>query len=230
VATGNDLLSLAQTRIGQRYVFGTLVPKDNPRWQGPWDCAEFVSWCVYQVAGKLYGCEDQDRGPAPSADAFTGAWRDDSRRLGIVVSVERAARIPGAAVLRYPQPGAIGHIVLSDGNGGTVEAMGSASGVCKGSLEGRRWDVGVLIPGIEYTPSPPGPAPAPPVHVLKLGDAGDDVRDLQERLIAHDYSPGEVDGVFGPHTQAAVVAFQVERGLVPDGEVGPLTWAALRAG
>ena len=60
--TGNDLLKLAETRIGEKY-FNVLVPKDNPNWHGPWDCAEFASWVVYQKAKKLYGCTDNKGNP-----------------------------------------------------------------------------------------------------------------------------------------------------------------------
>jgi peptidoglycan hydrolase-like protein with peptidoglycan-binding domain len=37
----------------------------------------------------------------------------------------------------------------------------------------------------------------------------------------------EVDGLYGPETHAALVAFQRSAGLKPDGIAGPLTWAAL---
>ncbi|MEP7218554.1 MAG: peptidoglycan-binding domain-containing protein [Bacteroidota bacterium] len=35
------------------------------------------------------------------------------------------------------------------------------------------------------------------------------------------------DGAFGPKTEVAVRAFQRTHGSVPDGIVGPKTWAAL---
>jgi hypothetical protein len=229
VAQGSELVALAAQHIGEKYVFGVLVPKDNGNWKGPWDCAEFASWCVFQASGRLYGCTNHDLGPAASADAFTGAWHDDSQQLGNMVSVLRAARTAGAAVLRNPQPGATGHIVISDGKGGTIEAMGAASGVRRGSLDGRRWDTGVLVPWIDYDEASTGAIPAPVQSLLKLGDAGEDVRQLQQQLAAAGLSPGEIDGVFGPHTQAAVVSFQLQQGLVPDGEVGPQTLAALKS-
>ena len=49
---------------------------------------------------------------------------------------------------------------------------------------------------------------------------------LQNRLIELGYRL-QADGRFGPITQAAVITFQGSRGLVQDGIVGPLTWAAL---
>lgn len=67
-----------------------------------------------------------------------------------------------------------------------------------------------------------------PQPALKLGDSGDAVLDIQARLGALDYQVGASErGVFGPQTESAVKAFQVRRGLAPDGVVGPATWREL---
>ncbi len=56
---------------------------------------------------------------------------------------------------------------------------------------------------------------------------GDKVLEIQKKLEGEGFSPGALDGKFGPHTQAAVIAFQIERQLNVDGEMGPATAAAL---
>jgi chitosanase len=55
---------------------------------------------------------------------------------------------------------------------------------------------------------------------------GGDVRAVQEALQAA-HLPVNVDGVYGPATEAAVRRFQTLRGLRPDGIAGPATRAAL---
>ena len=66
---------------------------------------------------------------------------------------------------------------------------------------------------------------------LKRGDEGDDVRHLQERLVAHLQNEGiqlsAVDGDFGPITEASVQHFQRMHGLADDGIVGDQTWQLL---
>jgi len=52
------------------------------------------------------------------------------------------------------------------------------------------------------------------------------VRSLQQLLRARKHSVA-VDGIFGPETEAAVKAFQKEKGLAADGIVGPKTWPKL---
>jgi peptidoglycan hydrolase-like protein with peptidoglycan-binding domain len=65
-----------------------------------------------------------------------------------------------------------------------------------------------------------------PWPLTSEGDSEHPVRTLQHLLRAHGQRV-TVDGIFGPHTLAAVRAFQQSRGLAVDGDVGPLTWAAI---
>jgi len=65
-----------------------------------------------------------------------------------------------------------------------------------------------------------------PATALSIGDRGQQVKRLQEKLNAQGESLTP-DGVFGPGTHAAVVSFQARHGLNPDGIVGPATRAAL---
>ena len=82
------------------------------------------------------------------------------------------------------------------------------------------------------TPPPPTTPPLYPGTPLRNGSRGAAVVTLQEnlnRIAARNPSIPRivVDGIFGPGTQAAVVAFQRAYGLTPDGIVGPLTWNRL---
>lgn len=50
---------------------------------------------------------------------------------------------------------------------------------------------------------------------------------LQVALSGLGYDPGVVDGLRGPRTRAALVAFQTDAGLTADAIDGPKTWAAI---
>ena len=63
------------------------------------------------------------------------------------------------------------------------------------------------------------------MDTLSLGSTGPNVRLIQSLLRRIGYAPGAVDGVFGAATRSAVIAFQRDNGLSPDGIVGPATWA-----
>lgn len=62
-------------------------------------------------------------------------------------------------------------------------------------------------------------------RILKRGMTGEDVRDMQEGLIAAGYGcgPDGADGDFGANTEAALKSFQADYGLEVDGEYGPLS-------
>jgi peptidoglycan hydrolase-like protein with peptidoglycan-binding domain len=64
-------------------------------------------------------------------------------------------------------------------------------------------------------------------QVIKRGDGGKHVLQLQEDLSRIGIGVGDLDGAFGPMTEKAVTAFQEHHRLEPDGLVGDLTRAAL---
>lgn len=63
--------------------------------------------------------------------------------------------------------------------------------------------------------------------MIKKGDKGELVAELQTYLAQLGFAPGTVDGDFGPKTERAVIEFQKLYKLAPDGIVGPLTIEAL---
>lgn len=77
------------------------------------------------------------------------------------------------------------------------------------------------------TTTSPSADPVPTGEVLRPGASGAPVTALQKALTALGLDPGGVDGSYGPSTQAAVTAFQRQKGLTADGIAGPMTIAAI---
>ena len=66
--------------------------------------------------------------------------------------------------------------------------------------------------------------------VIRRGDRGERVRDVQARLLHLGFHLDQreaEEGDFGPSTEATLRAFQQERGLLVDGVLGPDTWHEL---
>jgi N-acetylmuramoyl-L-alanine amidase len=179
---------------------------------------------VFQVSKRLYGCANNEGDPA-GADAYSGFWARDADQIGRKISVDEAHRTPGAVVIRLARKGVIGHAVISLGDGRTVEAHSTKTGVIVSRLDGRRWDFGVLVPGIVYTkwqqPLPPIKKPGKIYRWASPMMSGPAVVLIQKALGI------KADGFYGPKTFAAVRHFQANAGLVADGEVGPQTAAKL---
>ena len=64
-------------------------------------------------------------------------------------------------------------------------------------------------------------------QVLRYGDRGDVVRNLQQRLKDLGYLAGSADGVFGQATETALRSFQTSNGLDADGIAGSKTQTVL---
>ena len=126
---------------GEKYVLGAVVPKEHPNWIGPWDCAEFVAWGIYQVSGRLVGCR-AGRAPngMPYYNSYTGWFGQDLPSCAVRVTESEAAEVPGCIALRIGRgEGQIGHIAVSRGGNQTIEAAGQREGVRCKRLKGRPW-------------------------------------------------------------------------------------------
>lgn len=230
--TGKELYDLGVTRVGCKYVLGALVPKNDPNYKGAYDCAEFASWLTFQVGKILYGCDTHDVSKAKHADAYTGYWNRDAKALGIIITVKEAIGIKGAFLLRIGGDGLIGHIVCSDGLGGTVEANSTKYGCIKSTTNNRRFDIGILIPGFTYNESNPEAKSEKPKDIVyrytkPMMPKNAVVMLIQKQLKELGYLVGEVDGWYGKQTMNAVYDFQKRMGLTPDGEVYTGTAKAL---
>lgn len=224
--TAAEFVELANAHRGETYILGAFAPKSNANWKGPWDCAEFVSWVTFQSTSLLLGCTDNNADPA-KADAYSGAWARDAAASHRTVSIGQAKATVGAVLVRKPVPGGIGHVAISLGDGRTIEAHSAKKGVSNQSVDGRRWDLAMLIPLIEYPAELPVAVFSPPGGlVLRLTFPpmqGALIKKVQKALKSLGIDPGEIDGVYGHHTAAAVRAFQLQAELAPDEEVGNVT-------
>ncbi len=226
MATGKGLLSLANEHVGKKYVFGANVPFDNPNYKGPWDCAEFISWVVYQVSQIKVGIREKE--------AYTGYWGKDAGTLCKKISISEAAQTYGAILFRSPgfKGISIGHIVFSDGEGGTIEAKSTNDGVCKNKIIGRQWEYGLLINSVSYEvnnafrfdyASPPfnfyvsAPAMRHPV-----------VKETKEKLAKLNLYHGKIDEEYNSETSMSVANYQKIKGIVVDGVLGKETLTLLK--
>ena len=158
-----------------------------------------------------------------------GSRGDDVRRIQTWLNSVRD-RVPGIAQLTVD--GVFGPITQ-----GAVMAFQRHFGLSPDGIVGPiTWAALAREAGTGHsapTPDPPEPNRPPfPGTLLRVGSRGDDVRQVQTWLNSvRDRVPGiaqlTVDGVFGPITQGAVMAFQRYFGLTPDGIVGPITWGEL---
>lgn len=234
--TGQDMIDVGSPKVGQKYIFGARAPLDNPNWKGPWDCAEFVSWCAYQAYGQIFGAGEAST-PA-KADPYSGYWYAEAKKYGRVIAWAEALKIPGAILIRAPAQGRIGHVAIAMGDGDrTLEARGANFGVgIFAKAKERAWSIGCLLPGVEYDatidtapaqPPPPAALPEGYLWLKRPNFKGAAIVALQKALSAAGIDPGPIDGEYGPMTDAAVVSLQLAHGLEIDGVVGPNTAAAL---
>lgn len=232
VPTSHELVELARTQIGKPYVLGADVDLADPN-PPEFDCAEFATWLGYQKKRRLFGCIDNSV-PVELAEPYSGSWAADARS-GVLVrtTISAALTTPAVFLIRKPIKGRIGHVAMSDGLGGTIEAHSRKYGVSEHPISGRVWDYACMLPGVEYRGAIASPLPSyqPPSFVLRIGANGDLVVQLKRALAERGYWKLPLDSqtapIYGRQTEAAVARFQADHDLLVDGEAGPQTFRAL---
>lgn len=56
---------------------------------------------------------------------------------------------------------------------------------------------------------------------------GTDIKQIQSKLLQLGYNPGSIDSYFGPNTKNAIIAFQKENNITPNGICDITTWNSL---
>jgi len=230
---GEEIIEIARPHVGESYILGARAQLTNANYKGPWDCAEFATWCTYQAYGIVFGAVNKD---PRKADPYSGQWYLDGKNEDALIGAQDALQIPGAIVGRRPNTMGlkIGHVAICLGGGQTIEARSKRYGVVALDSMDRPWNYGVLLPGVEYRRSESvGVPPSADERIQRVESPfirGPEVRCVQEALRARGIDPGDVDGIYGEDTETAVHNFQAREGLTVDGEVGEETAQELGLG
>ena len=182
-------------------------------------CDAFVDWVIYQTCKRFgYGAETARQVLCGDFDDYTYASVALYKKAG-----------------RWTQTPRRGDQIFFGGSGHTGIVTGVAGGIVN-TIEGNKGD---KVTRCSYSKSSPsiigygrpkyeligGTIPESEEYdmpQIQRGSKGKAVKILQ--IILGDL---EVDGSFGPATQAATLDFQRKHGLTADGIVGPKTWRAL---
>jgi hypothetical protein len=169
-----------------------------------YDCRGFTAWLVRQVGLDLTG-----QG-ATSQYNTAGNW----------IRRGKVSEMPDCVCCLFRQVGkTMEHTGMHIGGGLVVDC---SVNVRTGGMSG--WTHYAIPVGLYREGEIPVEIVKP---TLRKGDEGPAVVELQEILTQCGYNPGSVDGKFGTLTRNAVISFQTDEQLDPDGIVGRKTWAAL---
>lgn len=198
--------------------YASLIDRYGPRWLGKpcYDCAQLTR-TVAKEAGVALPSGSNSQWRAQGVWAQRGAIDTLPQEAGMFLFTMTGSRMT--------------HTGVSIGGGEEIDARGHAYGVVRRRIADTSFTHWARL-NIDYDAQEDAPNSLPPVEsrrTLRTGMAGDDVRQMQQKLIALGYSlePYGADGQFGRVTKAAVQRFQRNHALAADGIVGAMTWAAL---
>ena len=104
-----------------------------------------------------------------------------------------------------------------------VKAFQRNNGLSGDGQAGAQTQKKIYAATARYADHPVATADPDQARTMVLGMTGNDVYAMQVRLIELRYLSGVADGVFGQETMDALIAFQKNNGITPDGEAGSAT-------
>lgn len=240
------VLNVARSNIGYHESGNNIIKFAAERWdnefygwelQGqPW-CDVFADYCYCQPFGIQLGAAITYQ-RVGSGSALCSASAQYYKNNGAWYTTPQ----PGDQVFFYVG-GGINHTgIVESVNGSQFTTIeGNTSDMVArrtyyingGSVAGFGRPKWSLVTEGGYVPVNPTPSPTPTTKpassIIKHGARGEAVKTLQENLIklGYDCGPDGADGQFGYNTLKAVTKFQREHNLEVDGQVGPLTQAAI---
>lgn len=220
---GYHVYTAADLRRAQ--VFARGEDSDLYKWAGDgpagWDCSGFMSGIIASLMGDLTPWDRRmfatgniatlvERGSLPMI--WPGMGDSGDFNMGVVYPWEMNSGIGHIA-------GTLGGLNV-ESRGGDGVVIGSAARGATNPLFRHHFHVKIDAPTLT-TPTPT--YPPFPGRILKIGVRGADVRKYQSQMHHRGWAIG-IDGDYGPKTAEMTKAFQRDKKLTVDGEVGPNTW------
>ena len=211
-----------------------------PAYQGQAWCACFVSWCFMKAFGLETAKKLLKHWPYVYCPTMANLFTLNANpKVGDIVIFYRNGEFAHTGLVIGVNGDQFTTIEGNTSNGSTIVANGG--GVCQKSyynsnLPGTKFCtpdysiVDKIYGSTDTTPAASAPTtPSSIPSVLRYGSTGEAVKSYQKDLMALGYDIGSAgaDGDFGNKTREATLKFQNDYGLEVDGEVGPLTLAAV---
>ena len=190
-----------------------------------WDCQGLADGYVTEKLGQKINVRARNNYASWCGVKGEGKLPENRRVPGAAVFMDNGSYVHHVGFLEKP--------VSADeleGDWWVVEARGVLHGVVRTKLNSRSWNKwGWMTEYFDYGEYEGGKAQEPEKRKLTCGMTGEDVAALQKDLISLGYSCGKwgADGEFGQATMSALIAFQIDYDLKPDGVAGEETLAAL---